>query len=80
MDNISRSWNVLYRNIRGINDREKWNSVKNKIEESGANIFCLQETKREMFGIQYIWNFAPKRFDKYDYCPSVGALGGILVC
>lgn len=43
-------------------------------------IFCLQETKRESFDIHYIRKFAPKRFDKFDYCPSLGASGGILVC
>jgi exonuclease III len=41
------AWNVLCWNVRGINDSEKWNLVRNKIEESGANMFCLQETKRE---------------------------------
>jgi exonuclease III len=72
----SRAWNVLCWNVRGINDKEKWNSIRNKIEESGANIFCLQETKREAFDIQYVRKFAPKCFDKFDYCPSLGGIGG----
>lgn len=78
MDN--RAWNVLCWNVRGINDKDRWNAVRNKIEESNANIFCLQETKRESFDIHYIRKFAPKRFDKFDFCPSLGASGGILVC
>lgn len=80
MNYNSHAWNVLCWNIRGINDKEKWNSIRNKIDESGANIFCLQETKRECFDIHYIRNFAPKRFDKFDFSPSVGASGGILIC
>jgi exonuclease III len=75
-----RAWNVLCWNIHGLNDRDKWNSIRNKIEESCANIFCLQETKREDIDLQFIRNFAPKRFDNFDFSPSVGASGGILVC
>jgi exonuclease III len=76
----SRSWNILCWNVRGLNDREKWDPVRNKIDESEANIFCLQETKRASFDLPFIRKFAPKRFDKFDYCPSDGASGRILVC
>ncbi len=41
--------------------------------------FCLQETKRSSFDHSYIKKFAPKRFDKFAFSPSVGASGGILV-
>ena len=40
---------------------------------------CLQETKRENFDISFIRNFAPRRFDCFDFIPSVGASGGLLV-
>jgi len=80
MNSRNRSWNILCWNVRRINDREKWNSIHNKIDESGANIFCLQETKQEDFDLCYIRNFAPKRFDQFEFCPSNGASGGILVC
>jgi exonuclease III len=73
-----RAWNVLCWNTRGLNDRDKWHSIRNKIEESCANIFCLQETKRENIDLQFIHNFAPNRFDSFDYSPSAGASGGIL--
>jgi hypothetical protein len=77
---VNRAWIVLCWNIRGFNDKDKWDPIRNKIEESSANIFCLQETKREAIDLQFIRNFAPKRFDKFEFCPSVGASGGILVC
>lgn len=76
----SRAWNVLCWNVRGINDSDKWDAIRNKIEERNASIFCLQATKREVFDIQYIRKFAPRRFDKFDFSPSSGASGGILVC
>jgi exonuclease III len=75
-----RSWNILCWNVHGMNDKDKWDPIRNKIEKSNANIFCLQETKREIFDLGFIRKIAPKRFDKFDYCPSIGASGGILVC
>jgi hypothetical protein len=53
--------------------------LRNKIEESGANIFCFQETKRELIDIRFLKNFAPKGFDNFEFCPSTSASGGILV-
>jgi exonuclease III len=76
----SRSWNILCWNVRGLNDKDKWDPIRNKIEESHANIFCLQETKKESFDLCFIRKFAPKRFDQFDFCPSLGSSGGILVC
>lgn len=70
MDSPVRYWNVLCWNVRGLNDHDKWDPIRNKIEESSANIFCLQETKRSSFDLPFIRKFAPKRFDKFDYCPS----------
>jgi hypothetical protein len=67
-------------NVRGLNDKAKWEPIRNKIDESNANIFCLQETKKDDFDLHFIRKFAPKKFDKFEFCPSVGASGGILVC
>lgn len=53
--------------------------MRDKIEESSCSVLCLQETKHEHFDISYIRKFAPRRFDKFDYIPSVGASGSILV-
>ena len=66
-------------NIRGINDPAKWPHVRCKIEESGASIICLQETKRTVFDPVFIRGFAPKRFDNFAWVPSDGASGGLLV-
>jgi hypothetical protein len=76
---MNRYWNILCWNVRGLNDKNKWSLLRNKIEESGANIFCFQETKRDLIDIHFMKNFAPKRFDNFEFCPSSGASGGILV-
>lgn len=76
---MNRSWNVLCWNVRGINSESKWDALRDKTEESACSVFCLQETKCDNFDTQYIHNFAPKRFDKFDYILSLGASSGILV-
>lgn len=75
----TRNWNILCWNIRGINVREKWDAVRNKIEESACSVICLQKTKKESFDTPFIRNFAPRCYDNFDFVPSMGASGGILV-
>lgn len=79
MDNSLRNWNVLCWNVRGINSEAKWNAIRQKIEESACAVFCLQETKREIFDAAYVKKFAPRRFDKFVYSPSRGTSGGVFV-
>lgn len=78
MPNFKAS-NVLCWNIRWINSVEKWDSVRDKVVESGCDIFCLQETKREFFYLMYIRKFSPSSFDSFSFVPSVGNSGGILI-
>ena len=74
-----RNWNVLCWNIRGLNAEEKHDAVRDKIEESGCSIVCLQETKIQSFDLPLVRKFAPRCFDKFDFVPSIGASGGILI-
>jgi len=76
---MNRNWNILCWNVRGINGQNKWDALRNKIDESSCAVVCLQETKREFFDAPYIRNFAPRRLDTFDYIPSVESSGGILV-
>lgn len=78
-NNNKRAWKVLNWNVRGLNSERKWNSIRDKIVESRAEVICLQETKREFFDISYLRNFCPADFDMFEYLPSVGASGGILI-
>jgi exonuclease III len=75
----NREWTVLCHNIRGINSDRKWNSIRNKIQEIGCDIICLQETKRENFDHAYLRNFTPRSFDNFCFVPSVGNSGGMMI-
>lgn len=76
---LNRNWHILCWNVRGINAQEKWDAIREKIEESACALICIQETKREHFDASFVRKFAPRRFDAFDFIPSVGASGGILV-
>lgn len=76
---LNRSWKVLCWNIRGIDAKNKWESIKNKITKSSCDIISIQETKRETFDITYIRKFCPSSFDEFCFLPSIGASRGILV-
>lgn len=76
---MSKNWSILNWNVRGINSSDKWLALPNKIEESGCAILSLQETKRDHFDSSYLKNFCPKRINKFEFVPSIGASGGLLV-
>jgi hypothetical protein len=44
----SRAWNILCWNVRGLNDKDKWGPIRNKIEESHANIFVFKKQKKNL--------------------------------
>jgi exonuclease III len=77
--NKNKDWKVLTWNVRGINSEWKWNTVKNKLTESNCDIACLQEMKKEIIDANFIKRIYPTSLDSFDYLPSVGASGGILV-
>jgi exonuclease III len=74
-----RLWKILNWNLRGINSEKKWLALASKIEESNCDIICLQETKRESFDMEYIKKYCPKKFNKFEFLPLVGAAGGIII-
>lgn len=57
-----RDWNFLCWNIRGMNSVNKWNALRQAIDDSHCDIICLQETKRDHIDKQYLKNVLPKRF------------------
>lgn len=76
--NNKRQWKILNWNIRSINAQEKWEAIRSKVNEVRCDIICLEETKREHFDLDYINNFYPQQFYKFEFLPSQGALGGCL--
>jgi exonuclease III len=71
-------WKILSHNIRGVNGIEKWNSLRNKINETNCDIICLHETKREHFDEAYLRNFCHRKYDKFSFHPSIGASGSTI--
>ena len=59
----SRNWNILCWNVRGLYDPDKWDLIRNKLEESACSLFCFQETKKEETDVAILRKFAPRRFD-----------------
>uniref|UniRef100_A0A0A9DE02 Endonuclease/exonuclease/phosphatase domain-containing protein n=1 Tax=Arundo donax TaxID=35708 RepID=A0A0A9DE02_ARUDO len=76
---MNRQWKILNWNVRGLNSDHKWGRIYDKIEESNCAVICFQETKRELIDSKFMKNFCPKRFNKFEYLPSQGASGGLLV-
>lgn len=73
-----KNWKLLNWNVRGINSRDKWSAIRNKIVDLSCDIICFQETKKEAFDAGFLRNFCPPDFDKFEFLPSIGASGGIL--
>jgi hypothetical protein len=63
MGNTILDWLVLDYKGKGLKDKDKRFAVYNKIEESGAAVVCLEETKCENFDRTFIKGFYPKRFN-----------------
>jgi exonuclease III len=72
-------WSVLSHNVSGINSSVKWNGIRCAIQESGCDVICLQETKKELIDSVYLKNFCPNQFDSFAYVPSVGNSGGSII-
>lgn len=74
-----RQWKILSWNIRGINSEKKWNSIRDRVNESFFDIICLQETKHSSFDLAFIRLFCPSTFDSYKCLSSNGASGGSVI-
>ena len=77
MDN--RHWNILCWNIRSINASDKWDAVRQKIDESACSMVCLQETKLSHISAQDVSSFLGQEFVNFVFLPAQQTRGGILV-
>lgn len=66
-------------NVKGLNSQAMWDAFRDKISKSVASIVCLQETKREMFDVAYLRKFCPRHLSHFEFSPSAGAPGGLIV-
>jgi hypothetical protein len=53
--------------------------MRNKVDESGCSIICIQEMKKCHFDNSFIRKFFPHPLDKFEFIPSLGASGGLLI-
>jgi exonuclease III len=60
--NQTRKWKVLSWNVRGINSRDKWNAIRDKVTDSMCDIICFQETKKEEIDVNFLRNVCPPKF------------------
>ena len=65
--------------MRGLNAPAKRAAVREVAEAHRMTILCLQETKKEHFDHSFLRKFCPRRFDKFEYVPSSGASGGLVI-
>ena len=71
---------IISWNVRGLNAADKRAVVKSVLVGARPHIVCLQETKIErmdLFLVREVWG---GRFVEWEFLPSRGASGGILVC
>ena len=70
---------ILSWNVRGANDREKRNLIKEVIKSQKANLVCLQETKIQEMSNGLVKSLRVGRCLEWGVLNSSGAAGGVLV-
>ncbi|KAK1302848.1 hypothetical protein QJS10_CPB12g00613 [Acorus calamus] len=63
---------------RGLNDPCKKAAIKGLVEDSGANLVCIQETKMEAFAVGDLRLISGGQLSEFVAKPSVGASGAVL--
>jgi exonuclease III len=69
---------ILHWNIRGFGLPEKRRILKDFISREHFDVVCLQETKKDDFSQRFLHSLSPK-FSDWQFIPSLGAAGGILL-
>jgi exonuclease III len=79
---LGRKWftmNILSWNVRGLGDDGKNTQVYKILEDSRADIICIQETKLSSISRFKVREFLPARYTGYIYQPADGSAGGTLI-
>ena len=63
---------------RGAGKNGMSTCISNIIFYHFQDFICLQETKRDSFDASFVKKFCPKKFDMFEFVPSVGNLGGLI--
>lgn len=72
---------ILVWNVRELNMKARWDSVRDVIVSSGADIVCLQETKVMAVNHFFLGSVFGSNFDKFVLLPADGTRGlvGVLL-
>ena len=75
---MSEAFSCLVWNVRGLNDRARRTVVRSLVAAHRPSFVCLQETKISDRVADFAIEILGTTF-QYDFVPSVGASGGILL-
>ena len=70
---------ILIWNVRGLNQRDRWNSVIEVILSSNADIVWLQETKVANMSQHLFLSVFGSVYDNFTVLPANGTRGGLLI-
>ena len=70
---------ILSWNVRGANDPDKRNVIKNFLRRYRADVVCLQETKIQEMSIELVRSLGVGRHLNWRVMNAEGSAGGILV-
>lgn len=73
------NYNILVWNARGLNARCRRDKLRDVVDSYNASIVCIQETKLHVISPFDMNAMLGTRFSSFEYLPSNGASGGILV-
>lgn len=66
-------------NVRGLNKRDRRDSVRKVVDDARPSIVCLQETKLALISEWDILGILGQEYRQHVYLPAQGTRGGILV-
>lgn len=77
MNDLTRKFNFLTWNVRGLNEVEKRQTIKGFLNIERPDVICLQETKLSNHTSQIIKETTGSQYTDYVVVDVVGSAGGI---
>ncbi|KAJ1280718.1 hypothetical protein BS78_04G254000 [Paspalum vaginatum] len=71
--------NILIWNVRGLNRKARWDSVRSLVNSVNPDIVCLQETKKEAISVHMVLSTLGSEFGQFVVLPADRTRGGMLV-
>lgn len=71
--------NILVWNARGLNAQCRRDGLRGVVESCNASVVCVQESKLDVISSFDMNAMLGTRFSSFEYLPSLGTSGGILI-